>query len=183
MGAACPQLQKGSQESHREDKERSGGPVNERSRKGRFPVLFVENQGLLWRVKGRNSQSPFPRTRMESLTLRKGPRKFKGKGGCGCSRCWRWCGGLYDSYLFSILNPGPGRCCEAKQTQPRAELTFPQVQAHSLLSFLSIASFVHTISVSSMPDPDQFGDVLKHKDQTQHSRAQKSMPLCLSLFL
>lgn len=52
--------------------------MNEINRKGRFPVLFVKNH-LLWRVKGRNSQLS-RRTRVESLTLRKGPRKFKDKG-------------------------------------------------------------------------------------------------------
>lgn len=75
---ACPQLQKGSQEPHKLDKERSEGPVNERSRKGRFPVLFVENQELLWRVKGRNSHLS-PEQGWRALLLERDPGNLKAR--------------------------------------------------------------------------------------------------------
>lgn len=54
--------------------------MNEINRKGRFPVLFVENRRRGFCGGLRAGIVNFPQNKVESLTLRKGPRKFKDKG-------------------------------------------------------------------------------------------------------
>lgn len=97
----------------------------------------ADSQSYLLRIRGFYGGSPFPRTRVESLTLRKGPRKFKGKGGCACM----------TPICSPVLVQGLGDAVRPNKPSPEQSSLLPQVQAHSLLLSLSIASFVHTISV------------------------------------
>lgn len=125
MGAACPQLQKGSQEPHREDKERSGGPVNEISRKGRFPVLFAENQGLLWRVKGRNSHLS-PEQGWRALLLERDQGNLKARVAVAAPNV----GDGVEACMIPICSPsliqGLGDAVKPNKPNPEQSSLFPR---------------------------------------------------------
>lgn len=79
------------------------------------------------------------------------------------------------------LIQGLGDAVRPNKLSPEQSSLLPQVQAHSLLLSLSIASFVHTISVCRI----QISSVVFLSTKTSPSThwLKKSMPLCLSLFL